>query len=138
MLAGLLLAIATVNDVVRQTHINHRLIADLRTWRSYTGHDYHNLSTEQDSSATPTRDVVCGNTTPGPPKERIAALPGDRRDRSSTDAAQCTAAGTCRRRPKTCRHSATAASVRPRAPGLCGPAAAGAEGSEGTVAETGQ
>ena len=34
ILAGLLLAIATVNDVVDQTHVNHRLIADLRTWRS--------------------------------------------------------------------------------------------------------
>ena len=33
VLVGLLLAIATVNDVVRQTHVNQRLIADLRTWR---------------------------------------------------------------------------------------------------------
>ena len=44
ILVGVLLAVATANDVVRQTHVNHRLIADLRTWRSYTGHDYHNLS----------------------------------------------------------------------------------------------
>ena len=34
ILAGLLLAIATVNDLVDQTHVNHRLIADLRTWRA--------------------------------------------------------------------------------------------------------
>ncbi len=71
LLAGLLLAIATVNDVVLQTHVNHRLVADLRTWRAYTGHDYHNLSVEQDLYGHTTREVVCGNTVPGPPKERV-------------------------------------------------------------------
>lgn len=78
VLAGVLLAIATVNDVARQTKVNHRLIADLRTWRSYTGHDYHNLAVEQDNRAVAqdvaglsTREVVCGNTTPGAPKERV-------------------------------------------------------------------
>jgi hypothetical protein len=70
IMAGLLLAIATVNDVVDQTHVNHRLIADLHTWRVYTGHDYRNLSTEQDLYGHTTRDVICGNTTPGPPRER--------------------------------------------------------------------
>ena len=48
VLVGVLLAVATVNDVVRQTNVNHRLIADLRTWRAYTGHGYHNLSIEQE------------------------------------------------------------------------------------------
>ena len=71
LLAGLLLAIATVNDVVLQTHVNHRLVADLRTWRAYTGHDYRNLSVEQDLYGHSTREVVCGNTAPGPPKERV-------------------------------------------------------------------
>jgi hypothetical protein len=71
ILAGLLLTVATVNDVVDQTHVNHRLIADLRTWRQYTGHDYKNVSTEQDLYGHTTKDVVCGNTTPGPPKERV-------------------------------------------------------------------
>jgi hypothetical protein len=72
LLAALLLAVATVNDVVRQTHVNDRLIADLRTWRQYTGHDYHNLSPDQELlGITTKRDVVCGNTTPGPPKERV-------------------------------------------------------------------
>jgi hypothetical protein len=70
-LVGLLLAIATVNDVVLQTHVNHRLNADLASWRGYTGHDYKNLSVEQDLFGHSTRDIVCGNTTPGPPKERI-------------------------------------------------------------------
>jgi len=71
ILAGLLLAVATVNDVVDQTHVNHRLDADLRTWREYTGHDYKNVSAEQDLYGHTTKDVVCGNTTPGPPKERV-------------------------------------------------------------------
>jgi hypothetical protein len=71
LLAGLLLAIATVNDVVLQTHVNHRLVTDLRTWRAYTGHEYHNLSVEQDLYGHTTREVVCGNTAPGAPKERV-------------------------------------------------------------------
>ena len=71
LLVGLLLAIATVNDVVLATHTNHRLVVDLRTWRHYTGHNYKNVSAEQDIRKYTTTDVVCGNTTPGPPKERI-------------------------------------------------------------------
>jgi hypothetical protein len=71
LLAGLLLAIATVNDVVLATHTNHRLVADLRTWRGYTGHNYRSVSVEQDERHHTTLDVVCGNTTPGAPKERI-------------------------------------------------------------------
>jgi hypothetical protein len=71
VLVGLLLAIATVNDVVRQTHVNQRLIADLRTWRSYTGHDYHTLSIDQRLLGEASRhEVICGNTSPGSPKER--------------------------------------------------------------------
>jgi hypothetical protein len=69
-LAGVLLAVATVNDVVHQTHVNHRLVADLRTWRAYTGRDYHNLSISQDTRGLSTREVVCGNTAPGGPKAR--------------------------------------------------------------------
>jgi hypothetical protein len=71
VLLALLLAIATVNDVVRQTHINHRLIADLTTWRAYTGRSYHNLSIEQELfGAASQHEVVCGNTSPGAPKAR--------------------------------------------------------------------
>jgi len=71
LIVALVLAIATVNDVVRQTRVNHRLIADLATWRAYTGHPYHNLSVSQDYSEHFTREVVCGNTSPGEPKQRI-------------------------------------------------------------------
>src|SRR5262245_61161067 len=71
LLVFLLLAIATVNDVVLGTHVNHRLVADLRTWREYTGHDFKNISTEQDVKHYTTTDIVCANTVPGPPKERV-------------------------------------------------------------------
>jgi hypothetical protein len=71
LLIALLLAIATVNDVARQTHINERLIADQKTWRAYTGRDYHNLSVSQDYTEHFTREVVCGNTAPGEPKAHI-------------------------------------------------------------------
>jgi hypothetical protein len=70
ILVALLLAVATVNDLVQQTHVNHRLVADLRTWRLATGHNYHNLSIQQDVKGHTTRDTVCGNVTPGGPKER--------------------------------------------------------------------
>jgi hypothetical protein len=70
LIVALLLAIATVNDVVRQVHVNRRLIADLATWRSYTGRHYHNLSIKQDYSEHFTREVVCGNLSPGEPKQR--------------------------------------------------------------------
>jgi hypothetical protein len=71
VLVGLLLAIATVNDVVLQTHVNKRLTADLASWRGYTGHNYKNVSVEQDLYGHSSRDTVCGNTVPGPPKARI-------------------------------------------------------------------
>lgn len=70
VLFALLLALATFNDVHRQIGINHRLVADMRTWRAVTGHDYHNLGVEQDVKGYSTRDIVCANTSPGAPGER--------------------------------------------------------------------
>jgi hypothetical protein len=71
ILVGLLLATATVADVVRQTGVNHRLTADLRTWRVYTHHNYKNVGADSELLGRRThRDVVCGNTVPGPPKRR--------------------------------------------------------------------
>jgi hypothetical protein len=70
LLAGALLATATVNDLVLETHTNHRLIADMRTWRAYTHHDYHNLLVSRDISGLTTREVVCGNTAPGGLRQR--------------------------------------------------------------------
>jgi hypothetical protein len=71
VLIGVLLATATINDVVRQTHVNHRLIADLATWRAYTGHAYRDLSVdEQLLGAASDREIVCGNTSPGAPKSK--------------------------------------------------------------------
>jgi hypothetical protein len=67
VLALLLLAVASVNDVVRQVHINQRLSVDLRTWRTVTGNDLKNISIEQDLTHYSTREVLCGNTGSGPP-----------------------------------------------------------------------
>jgi hypothetical protein len=71
VLIGVLLATATINDLVRQTHVNHRLVADKRTWRAYTRHDYKNLSVSQDVRGLSTREIVCGNTAPGGLKARV-------------------------------------------------------------------
>jgi hypothetical protein len=70
VLVGVLLAVGTIYDVSRQVKVNHRLIADLATWRAISGHHYHNLTIEQDPTHRSTRDVICGNTSPGAPKER--------------------------------------------------------------------
>jgi hypothetical protein len=69
--AGLLLAVATVDDVARQVRVNHRLDADLRSWRSYARLDFHSLAISQDFTGLSTKDIVCGNTSPGVPKERV-------------------------------------------------------------------
>ena len=71
VLVGVVLATATINDLARQAGINHRLVADLRTWRHYTGHDYHNISIDQETLGVDKgREVLCGNTSPGAPKSR--------------------------------------------------------------------
>jgi hypothetical protein len=71
ILLGVFLAVATVNDLlVLRVNENHRLKADLHTWRTVTGHDYVNISTEQDIKGYTTRDVACGNVSPGAPGER--------------------------------------------------------------------
>jgi hypothetical protein len=71
LLAGLLLAVATVYDLALDVRINHRLVVDLSTWRAYTGHRYHNLAIDRQLLGTArSREVVCGNTTAGPPGAR--------------------------------------------------------------------
>ena len=68
---GVFLAIATVNDLVRETNVNHRLVADLSTWRHYTHHDYKNISIDQETLGLASgREVLCGNTSGGAPGER--------------------------------------------------------------------
>jgi hypothetical protein len=72
LLAGVLLATATINDVSRQVGIEHRLSADLRTWRVHTGHDYRNIKVDQQIfGSTSQREVVCGNTRPGGPRTSV-------------------------------------------------------------------
>jgi hypothetical protein len=68
VLVGVVLLAATVNDLARQVGVNHRLAADLSTWRHYSGHDFHNLSIDQRLlGENSQREVICGNTRPGPP-----------------------------------------------------------------------
>ncbi|HTU79220.1 MAG TPA: hypothetical protein VMF09_10720 [Solirubrobacteraceae bacterium] len=68
VLAGVFLAVATVNDLGREVDINHRLVADLATWRDYTHHDYVNISIDQETLGLDSgREVLCGNTRPGAP-----------------------------------------------------------------------
>ena len=69
VIVAVLLATAVINDVVRQVGVDHRLSADVRTWRAYTHHGYHNLTVdEQLLGSASEHEVVCGNTLPGPPK----------------------------------------------------------------------
>jgi hypothetical protein len=70
ILVGVLLATATIDDVVKQARVNVRLSSDLRSWRAATGHDYRNLTISRDVKSLTTRDTVCGNVSPGGPKER--------------------------------------------------------------------
>lgn len=66
VLVALVLTVATVNDLARQAKVNKRLVADLATWRAYTGHDYKNVTVDQELFGTQSdREVVCGNTKPG-------------------------------------------------------------------------
>jgi hypothetical protein len=68
---GVFLLVATINDLSRQQGVNARLNADLRSWRAYTGHPYQNLLADtQLLGPSSGREVVCGNTSPGPPKAR--------------------------------------------------------------------
>ncbi|HEY5194786.1 MAG TPA: hypothetical protein VIJ39_13080 [Solirubrobacteraceae bacterium] len=69
ILLGVFLAVATIHDVVQQTHVNHRLTADLLTWRTATSRDYRNLAMEEDQKTHTTRDTICGNVSPGAPGE---------------------------------------------------------------------
>jgi hypothetical protein len=72
VILAVLLAVVTVYDLHRQTRINDRYSADEATWRHYTHVDVE-LSVDTillGTSYTSTREVVCGNTTPGKPGTR--------------------------------------------------------------------
>jgi len=73
VIVAVFLTVVTVYDLHRETGINARLSADETTWRHYTGHNYVNLSVDTILLGTEyksTREVVCGNTHPGPPGDR--------------------------------------------------------------------
>jgi hypothetical protein len=67
LLIGVVLAVATVNDVGRQVHVGRRLAADLASWKEDIGVQSHNPFIEQDVRTYSTRDVVCANMTKGKP-----------------------------------------------------------------------
>lgn len=62
VLIALVLAVAVVYDVTRETKISYRITADIETWREITGHDYKNVAIETDARHYTTTDVACGNT----------------------------------------------------------------------------
>ena len=71
VLAALVLVTATIYDLGRQTRVNVRLRADLRTWRQYTGYRYSETSVDTNVlGLTSQREVVCGGTTPGKLEQR--------------------------------------------------------------------
>ncbi len=71
VLVGVVLATATVNDVGREVGINRRLIADLKTWRQYTGHDYTtSRSTRKPWARAAT--ARCSAATPAPARRKAA------------------------------------------------------------------
>jgi hypothetical protein len=71
VLVGIALATATVYDLRREVHTNERLVADLRTWRAFTGHDYRDLTLSSELlGARSHHDLVCGNTSAGAPDAR--------------------------------------------------------------------
>jgi hypothetical protein len=79
ILFGLLLAGATVNDVVRQTHTNQRLIDDLRTWRVYTGHDYASCTAAGICRPAPKKTCAATATAASGPHRRASAQPRQKR-----------------------------------------------------------
>jgi len=62
VVAAVVLAVATINDLVREIGIGIRLHADLVSWERITGHRYHNPLIEQDVKHYTTKDTVCANT----------------------------------------------------------------------------
>jgi hypothetical protein len=69
-LLGVVLLISAINDLVLQTHTNHRLVRDLATWRAATGLHWKDLGIERDVARFTTKDTICGNVASGPPDER--------------------------------------------------------------------
>jgi hypothetical protein len=69
IVVGLLLAVASINDLVLTVHNNRQLVADRNTWRHYTHRDYFNVSAAALTVGQPL-DLSCANATPGPPGER--------------------------------------------------------------------
>ncbi|HEY1688891.1 MAG TPA: hypothetical protein VGF95_08505 [Solirubrobacteraceae bacterium] len=68
VLLALLIAVAVVHDIHRQSKINYRLTADIESWRELTGNVYKKVglayeavAVETDARHYTTKDVACGN-----------------------------------------------------------------------------
>ena len=77
--SALVLAIATRQRPRRARSTSTSVsIADLQHLAHYTGHDYNNISVDQETLGDDSkREVVCGNTSPGAPKAKDPDLPDD-------------------------------------------------------------
>lgn len=73
-LVAVVLAVATVYDVVRQVHVNNRFRADLVSWTVITGRRDRHAIIEQDAKTYTTRDVVCGKTASSPSAPALVCL----------------------------------------------------------------
>jgi hypothetical protein len=69
ILVGIVLAVASFNDIFWSVDDNARLAADQTTWRQYTHRDYYNVSAAALVLGQPV-DLACANARPGPPGER--------------------------------------------------------------------
>ena len=73
-----------------QVHVNHRLSADLATWRGSTGHDYRNLAIEQrPTNPDTTREVHLRQHLARGAQVAHAAVPDHDRSDRATGAARC-------------------------------------------------
>lgn len=74
VILGLLLLAATVNEVVKQSHVNERIAVDKRTWINYTGHRLKHVS------VTPglrnSNDTACAPPTAGAHERLCLQLTG--------------------------------------------------------------
>jgi hypothetical protein len=69
VLVGIVLAVASFNDIFWSVDDNARLAADQTTWRHYTHRDYYTVSAAALVLGQPV-DLACANASPGPPGER--------------------------------------------------------------------
>ena len=71
---GVLLTVATVDDLARQVRVDERIAVDQATWRAYTHHRTHLLNVYTGSVST--TDVACGPLVAGATQRFCLLLTG--------------------------------------------------------------